>query len=302
MPLFGDLVFKLNLGPVDNNCLTTISRQGICSTRTTFSTHNTKNPNAAPRNTNNLINWRPSCKTGFNLRKQMVLCNINARSVRNKTAVIFYYICERKVDLVALTEHWLTDSESAVRAELCPDGYSILDHLRHDRPGGGTGIIYRNSLDVSKVYAGVFEFSGWIVKSPPHNMRLIIIYRPPYSEDHLVPTSVFLSEFAEYLETLLLCKEELLITGDFNIHIDDPQDSCARKFLEFLLLDGLGLKQHVHQPTHREGHTLDPTTTRVSEILIVSTPMVDQFISDHAAVLCWLAEPRLRLSVKTICH
>ena len=136
---------------MDNNSRSTISRQRICSTRTTLSTHNTGNSNATPRNTNNLINLRPSFKTGFNLPKQMVLCNNKARSVRNKTTVIFDYICERKVDLVGLTEHWLTDSDSAVRAKLCPDGYSILDHLRYDRVGGGTGLIYRDSLDVSKV-------------------------------------------------------------------------------------------------------------------------------------------------------
>ena len=235
----------------------------------------------------------------------MVLCNVNARSVRNKTAVIFDYICERKVDLVAVTEHWLTANDSAVRAELCPVGYSILDHLRIDRHGGGTGLIYRDSLAVSKANAGVsdlnsFEFSEWIVKSSPHNMRLIIIYRPPYSEEHRVPTSVFLSEFPEYLETLLLCKEQLLITGDFNIHVDDAHDSCARKFLE--VLEGLGLEQHVDQPTHREGHTLDLLITRMSESLIASTPVVDQFISDHAAVLCWLTPPRPGLSVKTISY
>ena len=88
LPLIGDLVFKLNPGPVDNNSRTTISRHGICSTRTTLPTHNTGNPNATPRNTNNLINLLPSFKTGFNFHKQMVLYNINAHYVRKKTAVI----------------------------------------------------------------------------------------------------------------------------------------------------------------------------------------------------------------------
>ena len=74
-------------------------------------------------------------------------------------------------------------------------------------------------------------------------MRLLIIYRPPYSEEHCVSTSVFLTEFPEYLETLLLCKEHLLLTGDFNIHVDDPHDSDGRKFLR--LFEGLRLEQHV---------------------------------------------------------
>ena len=51
------------------------------------------------------------------------------------------------------------------------------------------------------------------------------MYRPPYSDDHRVPIGVFLPEFPEYVETVLLCKELLLITGDFNIHVDDLQVS-----------------------------------------------------------------------------
>ena len=89
----------------------------------------------------------------------------------------------------------------------------------------------------------------------------------------------------------------MLITGDFNIHLDDPQDYNARKFLE--LLEGLGLEQHVDNPTHRDRHTLDLTITRMSECLVSHAPVVDQFISDHAAVLCWLTPPRPALSVKT---
>ena len=57
----------------------------------------------------------------------------------------------------------------------------------------------------------------------------MIVYRPPYSEEHRVPVDVFLAEFPEYLESLLLCKEKLLIMGDFNIHVNVPQDSDARK-------------------------------------------------------------------------
>ena len=113
-------------------------------------------------------------------------------------------------------------------------------------------------------------------------MPLIIIYH--HIQKNIVFPQLYFSLSFLNISRLLLCKEQLLITGDFNVHVGDPQDLCARKFLE--LFDGVGLKQHVDQPTHREGHTLDLTITRVSESLIVSTPVVDHFISDHAAVLC----------------
>ena len=51
------------------------------------------------------------------------LCLLNSRSVRNKTAVIFDYVCDCKADLVAIKQRWLGDHDAAVGAELCPDGY-----------------------------------------------------------------------------------------------------------------------------------------------------------------------------------
>ena len=216
--------------------------------------------------------------------------------------MIFDYICDHTPAIVTLTEHWLTDRDSSVRAELCPNGYKILDHTRSDRRGGGTGIIYHESLDVKEIDAGVslrnsYEFSEWIVKSGGYSIRIAIFYRPPYSERHPVTTNVFVTELPDYLESLLLCKERLLITGDFNIHVDDCSNPDTQKFLD--LLDSFDLQQHVKQPTHRDGHTLDLSITRKSETLVEDEPTVDLFISDHATVLTRLRLSRPGLSLKT---
>ena len=96
---------------------------------------------------------------------------------------------------MALTEHWLTQKDSAAKAERCPDGYSIFVHERSDRRGGGTGLLYRDSCDVSMINCGVsehgsFEYSEWLVKASSYNLWVIVIYRPPYSDDHQVPISL----------------------------------------------------------------------------------------------------------------
>ena len=147
---------------------------------------------------------------------------------------------------------------------------------------------------------GSFEYSELLVKASSYNLRVIVIYKPPYSDDHRVSISVFLSEFPEYLETVHLWKELLLITSDVNIHVDDLQVSDAWKFLE--TLEALGLEQHVDQPTHWDGHILDLTIMCMSESLVTSTPVVDQFISDHAAVRYRPAPPRPGLLVNTISY
>ena len=77
-------------------------------------------------------------------------------------------------------------------------GYKILEHTRSDRRGGGTAIVYHESLDVKKFDAGIsarhsYEFSEWLVKSDSYISCIAIIYRPPYSERHPVQFSLFIS-------------------------------------------------------------------------------------------------------------
>ena len=81
------------------------------------------------------------------------------------------------------------------------------------------------------------------------------MYRPLYSEDHPITAGNFFHEFAEYLKSLVIPSNKLLITVDFNFHIDVPTDPNDIHFKD--PLDTMGLVQHVKLPTHIHGHTLD---------------------------------------------
>ena len=124
----------------------------------------------------------------------------------------------------------MTDNDASVRADLCPDGYNFLHHPRVGCRGGSTGLIFRDFLHVASVNVGQkesFEFSERTIKSSDHSIRLLIVYHPRYSTENKelkVPLSVFLREFSEYLSTLILAKEPIVIAGDFNIHVDVVDD------------------------------------------------------------------------------
>ena len=126
----------------------------------------------------------------------------------------------------------------------------------------------------------------------------IVIYRPPYSDEHKVRMSTFFAEFADYVKTILLSNEELLILGDFNIHIDVAGDSDANKLSDFF--ESVGLQQHVEQHTHVQGHTLDLVISRRSDNIIEDLPRVDRFLSDHSTVLFCLKSIKPSLLEKTI--
>ena len=85
-------------------------------------------------------------------------------------------------------------------------------------------------------------------------------------------------------------REELLIVGDFNIHADSSNNE-SQGFLD--ILNANGLTQHVTNPTHQGGHTLDLVITREHSNLLRESVMMQ--IVDHYAVLCYLNVNRLNL-------
>ena len=102
---------------------------------------------------------------------------LNIRSLRNKTADFVDYVCETKVDLFAITKTWLCPNDDAIRNESCPVGYVLADHSPTGRRGGGTALVYRNSLTVKKIDAcekTSFEFSEWTVQSASHLISVLL--------------------------------------------------------------------------------------------------------------------------------
>ena len=143
-----------------------------------------------------------------------------------------------------------------------------------------------------------FEFSEWLVVSGTYRLRVVVIYRVPYSVEHPVSTNVFFTEFSDYMETVIMSTEKLVILGDFNIHIDVPSDVDARKLED--LFDCLSLEQHVREPTHTQGHTLDLIISRKCQFVIDGSPRVDRLFSDHFSVICGLQMPKSTVSVRNI--
>ncbi|XP_041460823.1 uncharacterized protein LOC121411977 [Lytechinus variegatus] len=115
------------------------------------------------------------------------------------------------------------------------------------------------------------------------SVKLIVIYRPPYSRRNRTTTSMFLQDFADYLSVLSTSPSKLVIAGDFNIHWDDQANVETKKFAD--MLKSHDLLQNVCDFTHTSGHILDYILSR-SDDDIVKSVEVSTFLSDHAAVHC----------------
>lgn len=131
-------------------------------------------------------------------------------------------------------------------------------------------------------------------------MRLAVIYRPPYSSIHPVTPATFFTEFADYLESFVMCTEPIIICGDFNFHVDDPEDTNASTLMD--LLNSMDLVQHVGSSTQVSGHTLDLVITRKMDTIIRSQPVADCFLSDHATVICDLNLSKAPITSKRLSY
>ena len=120
------------------------------------------------------------------------------------------------------------------------------------------------------------ECSDFAVSLPGLSLNMAAIYRPPDK-----PVSSFVNEFLDYMERNINSTGKLLLTGDFNIHVNDPESPDANTFLD--VLDSFGLQNHIRFPTHHLNNTLDLVITSCNDNIIESsTP--GRLFPDHNIV------------------
>jgi hypothetical protein len=210
----------------------------------------------------------------------------------NKPAVLQDFVISHKIDVLALSETWLSpDSTQFILNSLTPPAYSLIHLPRPLGTGGGLAFIYKSVFDVSRVCLPMFpSFEALCIRLSFASTSFIIldIYRPPSSSK-----VNFISDFSTLLEDLISSPSELLITGDFNFHLDLPVPPSDTHFLN--LLDTFSLTQHVTFPTHHSTHTLDLLITRSSSNFISSVTFTDPGVSDHLAILSTISvSPHIR--------
>ena len=189
---------------------------------------------------------------------------------------------------MALKETCLgTDVDNIVLGDLIPDGYDFYHVPRQQQRGGGVSLIYNKSLSLNSMKSDTiftnFEHLECTINTQTSNMGLCVAYRPPALKNNNMKISVFFEEWSKYINQHVIAREELLITGDLNFHLDKPTDPSSQKFMS--LLHEHGLTQHVNEPTHAHGHILDVVITRDNSSILQSSPSIDDnYLSDSKGI------------------
>ena len=102
---------------------------------------------------------------------------------------------------------------------------------------------------------------------------LVTMYRLDY-----ISTSIFFQEFTQLLEELCVMKENFIMSGDINFHLETMDANVVTLKNIF---ESFNLVQHVNLPTHRKGHTLDFILCRDDLPKISTLKVEDVNLSDH---------------------
>ena len=235
--------------------------------------------------------------------KQISFGLLNSRSVGNKYSTIYSEILDRRLDACLLTETWHQSNQDTALKRCVPPGYNLHDVPRPTSGAvqnhGGIAAIVSSEFVVRPmmpikppIVATTFESMPFTIGSSSSTLAVLLIYRPGSSP----VTNQFFTEITSYLEHFALYKCRIIIAGDLNIHVDDQNNSNATRFLD--LLASFDCDQHVHDPTHTGGRTLDHVITRRDEPisdLLIDPPGI---ISDHSFIT-WKQSFRFQPPVST---
>ena len=104
----------------------------------------------------------------------------------------------------------------------------------HDvKKGGGVALVFKNSFKfISGKTFACDSFEGIVVSiagNTSRKLNFIVIYR--FCE---VAPTLFLSDFYKFIENIFINLKNLIILGDFNLHVNEKSDPNVIRFYDIL--------------------------------------------------------------------
>ena len=219
------------------------------------------------------------------------MLTINTRSIKPKEDIILEALNEYKIDLLVTTETWLKDTEDYWQwlsgSELNRNGFQTLPINRKTKREDGLALTIKNKITVqqqdSREYDS-FEHAVWNINHiDVPTFTVVALYHTP-SNCRNSTDAIFIDQLTDFLTTLQTKYSNVIILGDINMHMDDPnnQNVCILQDS----IEAFDLIQHVKIPTHNKGHTLDVViTTKSARFNNVKDIIPGPYISDHRLLI-----------------
>ena len=237
-------------------------------------------------------------RTSSHCNTKVMIGTCNIQSLRNKDLQVSDLLTDYSIDILVLTETWLTDNPSddhwLQSTPLNRDPYKILLHNRQDRRGGGVALIVKSDFATKLIWSSAtgspFEYATWEIGIKCRSLTLTTLYHPPYSLINKSTNKAFLDDFTNYMANLLPERHNNIVLGDFNLHVSKEDDINPAIFND--TIEAMGLYQHVSFPMHRSGNTLDLILSEIQSPISINTTAPGPFITDHCVIISTLSIKR----------
>ena len=104
-------------------------------------------------------------------------------------------VVEEELDLSFICETLIDNQNSVTKVKLKAEVMGFKGNKQRSGKGGGVGLIYRKGYDVDVLELGelaLFEYCLYkITVSGKHQLIVLLIYRPPYSEEYPITVGTF---------------------------------------------------------------------------------------------------------------
>ena len=162
---------------------------------------------------------------------------INCQLINKKSADLVLEIYHNDLDFCSLTEMWIKLDDSTTPITLCPPGYKILSVPRDDRVGGWVALVHREEIPVTHNAMYNYESlecSHFKVSLNSFNLNLAVIYLLPSKS-----VLDFTKDILDFMKKNITASGKTLLTGNFNIKVNDCSSNDTELLME--LLDSLGV-------------------------------------------------------------
>ncbi|KAG5858507.1 hypothetical protein JTB14_030958 [Gonioctena quinquepunctata] len=171
--------------------------------------------------------------------KNIKVLDANVRSLRNKIDELEAFIADKQIDIICLTEHWMSEDEITTTQI---QGYRLAAFsARLQTTGGGPCIFIKDSISFSTIHFGFnlnvekcIQYCCVCLKD--FNINILALYHSSSG-----PLDTFLGSLDAVLDQIA---KQVISAGDFNINLCNVDSSKLQD-----ILNSANLKQTIYQPT-----------------------------------------------------
>ena len=107
-----------------------------------------------------------------------------------------------------------------------------------------------------------FQFAVWKLEIKNKVLTVVRIYHPLTKHHANDSNAIFITECLDFMGDLQLERKNIVILGNFNLHVNDKSHTDAQQFID--MIEASGMKQWINFPRHKQGNTLDLIITELA--------------------------------------